>query len=317
MSTSGYHPGVVSIAVLRDPALNAPSGLACAFGAVWFTNIADHRIGRVRNRAIELFADPAGVVKLPANIFPGADGRVWFTSLGSDALGAIDPNSPDPAATITTFGLPPGSRPVALKSGPDKRLWFSLRGADAIGSLDPCEPNPADSVRLHRSPDIAEPAALFVTADGRVWWVNSATDTLGLLDPVTGDVTEIGDLPASPRAWAQSRAGALWLTSREPAGLMSFDPGDPAGTVRLVSDERLREPDGVSVGVDSAVWLVDSQANAVVRYDPATQAWEFHGGPPDVEGPFDIKPGPDPAELWFTNKAGNSLGWIPQAVQRD
>ncbi len=317
MSASGYHPFVVSIAVLRDPALNAPSGLVCASGAIWFTNIADHRIGRVRDGVVELFADPAGVVKLPANLFPGADGRVWFTSLGSDALGAIDPDAPDPAATIATFALPPGSRPVALKSGPDQRLWFSLRGAEAIGSLDPCAPSPADSVRLYRSPDIAEPAAVFVTSDGRVWWVNSATDTVGLLEPGSGDVTVIGDLPAGPRAWAQSPTGALWLTSREPAGLMSFDPADPAGTVRLVSDERLREPDGVWVGEDCVVWLVDSQANAVVRYDPAAQAWEFFGGPPDVEGPFDIEPGPDPAELWFTNKAGNSLGRISVAAQRD
>lgn len=297
---------MTSITVFSSPDLDAPSGVIEAFGDIWFTSIGNHLVGRVRDGVVQTFAGPPGAIRLPANIFPGTDGRVWFTALGSDALGAIDPDAPDPAATITTVALPSGSRPVALKSGPDGRLWFSLRGIDAIGSLEPSSPD--DSLQVFDSPTIAGPAALFVTRDGRVWWVNSSSDTVGVLDPSTGEVTAITVI-GSPRAWAQSTDGRLWLTTREPAGLLSFDPADPFNSAIHRTDSRVVEPDGVWVGRDGAVWFADTGANAIGRYLPASDQWSFIGAPPQVDGPFDIKEAADGA-LWFTNKAGNTLGRI-------
>jgi virginiamycin B lyase len=296
---------VVTISVVRSPALRAPSGIIAAAGDVWFTNIGDDTVGRVRDGAVETFADPAGAVKFPANIHPGADGRIWFTSLGSDALVAIDPADP---ASMVSYPLPPGSRPVALKSGPDGRLWFSLRGADAIGSLDPTAASPLDTLTVVRADTISGPAALFVTARGQIWWVNSANGTLGALDG--GTVTAVTPLKGSPRAWAQTPDGRLWVTTREPAGLLSFDPADPVESQVHVTDDCLCEPDGVWVGPDAALWFVDTAANAIVRHVPDGDDWQFFGGPPNVEGPFDIKAGPDGTDLWFTNKAGDSIGRI-------
>lgn len=301
---------MTTIRVFGDPALDGPSGVIAAAGDVWFTSIGNHRVGRVRDGRIETFADPADRVRLPANIFPGGDGRVWFTSLGSDALGAIDPASPDPASTIVTYALPAGSRPVALKSAPDGRLWFSLRGADALGSVDPGADDPAGSLRTVYSPTISGPAALFVTPDGRVWWVNSSTDTVGCLDTASGAVGVVEPPLGSPRAWTQTADGRLWLSTREPAGLWSFDPADPSGSARHVTHERLREPDGVWAGVDGAVWIADTAANTLAGYHPVTGRWHFAGGPPQVGGPFDIKAGPDDGNLWFTNKAGNTIGCL-------
>lgn len=308
-----YARRVTAITVLGSPELDAPSGLIHAFGDIWFTSIGNHRIGRVRDGVVQTFADAA--IKLPANIFPASDGRVWFTALGSDALGAVDPEAPDPSSTVVMYPLPEGSRPVALKSGPDGRLWFSLRGRDAVGALDPRAP--AGSLQLFDAPSIAGPAALFVTPDGAVWWVNSSSGTIGVLDPSTGAVSAI-PVPGSPRAWCQSADGRLWLTTRDPAGLLSFHPGDPFNAAAPVTDSRLVAPDGVWVGRDGAVWLADTGANAIGRYLPATDQWSFLGGLPHVNGPFDIKDGPDGA-LWFTNKAGNTIGRItppdPTAIE--
>lgn len=300
-----------AITVIRHPGLNAPSGIIAAADDIWFTNIGDDRIGRVRDRRVELFNAEPGVIRFPANIFPAADGRVWCTSLGSDALIALDPDSDDPASTITAYPLPPGSRPVALKASPDGRLWFSLRGADAIASIDPCAGDPSASLRLITGEGIAAPAALFVTADGRPWWVNAAS--IGTADPLTAEVTTVRELPAAPRAWTQADDGTLWLTTREPAGLQSFDPSDPSGTIRLFTHRDLTEPDGICTGVDGRLWFVDTARNRVgsVAADRASDhhAWEFVDSP-DVQGPFDIKPGPDPRVMWFTNKTGNSLGLL-------
>ncbi|HEX3459445.1 MAG TPA: hypothetical protein VHT49_00960, partial [Acidimicrobiales bacterium] len=87
----------------RTGTVDAPSGIIVVGGEVWFTSIANSRIGRVQveSGSVETFADPADRVRLPANIFPGSDGRVWFTCLGSDRLGSVDPSAPDPALTIT------------------------------------------------------------------------------------------------------------------------------------------------------------------------------------------------------------------------
>ncbi|MBX7451001.1 hypothetical protein GR927_23720 [Mycolicibacterium sp. 3033] len=295
-----------SITTVHHQGLNAPSGIIAADGDVWFTNIGDDRIGRVRDGQVQLFGAEPGVIRFPANIFPAADGRVWFTSLGSDALVAIDPRSPDPATTITSYPLPAGSRPVALKSAPDGRLWFTLRGIDAIGSLDPCADDPAATLRVITGNGIASPSALFVTTDGQPWWVNAGS--LGSCDPRTDEVTIVAPPVATPRAWTQGDGGTLWLTTREPAGLLSFDPANPTDTMRLFTHPELREPDGICTGADGRLWFVDSAIDAVVGHTPGKGSWDYLGAPPDVQGPFDIKPGPDPAVMWFTNKGGNSIG---------
>jgi virginiamycin B lyase len=118
-------------------------------------------------------------VHLPANLYPGADERIWFTSLGSDRIGRIDPGADDPAQTLQTFTAPGISKPVAIKTAADGRIWFSLRGADALGCVDPLASHPIATLQLVRGEAVAAPAAIFPAADGRVWWVNGAMRPAG------------------------------------------------------------------------------------------------------------------------------------------
>jgi virginiamycin B lyase len=88
-----------------------------------------------------------------------------------------------------------------------------------------------------------------------------------------------------------------------------------------VTDGRLRAPDGVWVGADGGVWFADTAADAIGRYQPGAVgagAWRFTGEPPEADGPFDIKAGPDPDDgtPWFTNKSGNSLAGSPRTADR-
>ena len=48
----------------------------------------------------------AGELRGPANLFPGADGRIWFTCPGADRIGRIDPSAADPQATLTAVSAP-------------------------------------------------------------------------------------------------------------------------------------------------------------------------------------------------------------------
>ncbi|WP_182357281.1 Vgb family protein [Tomitella gaofuii] len=325
-----------SIDVFRDPEnlIESPCGIIAAGDDVWFTSIANDRVGRVRPAGgvrlpgsgavrIETFADPHGRMRLPANLFPDADGRIRVTCLGSDSVAAIDPHAADPASTITAIRHPDLRGPVAIKSAPTGLLWFSLRGADAIGSLDPRAPDPAATVATVRSGLIADPSALFVDAHGLVWWVNAATATIGRLDPSArrpvDTVARFGPWPryGAPRAWAPGASddtGELWVTTQNEPGLLRIAPtarGAAPGPLAATwyTDPPLRTPDGVWTAPDGTVWLADTDGDALVRFTPATGRWERFTAP-GVEGPFDIKPGPEPAYLWFTNKRGGSIGRI-------
>ncbi|WP_433782625.1 virginiamycin B lyase family protein [Actinomycetospora sp. CA-101289] len=319
--------GDIEVVTDGSGGVDQPTGVIGAFGEVWFTSIANGRIGRVvgATRQIETFADPAGGVALPANLFPGADGRLWFTCLGSNRLGALDPRAPDIAASIRTYADPRLDKPVALKAGPDRRLWLTLRGSASVGAFDPTAPDPLATLRTFTAPSIAEPSALFVHPDGGVWWVNAGTGTLGALDSRAPDPTttirSFGPWPGrgTPRAWAMDSEGRLWVTTQDRPGLLAFDPRrlDGPEPFSWWTDDRLGTPDGVWLGGDGAVWAVDTARNAIVRYDPRAaegQRWSSFGAPPQVQGPFDIK-SPDPADgwLWFTNKDGNSLARIRTA----
>lgn len=78
--------------------------------------------------------------------------------------------------------------------------------------------------------------------------------------------------------------------------------------------------DSAGFGTDRSVWFVDTAANRIGSYQPgggkaddrAGDAWRFFGKPPQVDGPFDIKPSADDSDgtLWFTNKTGNTIGRI-------
>jgi virginiamycin B lyase len=316
--------GTIEDVVDLAGAVDQPTGIIGAFGDVWFTSIANGRVGRVvvADRRIETFADPAGGIALPANIFPGADGRVWFTCLGSNRLGALDPRAADVAASIRTYADPRLEKPVALKAGPDGRLWFTLRGSQSLGVLDPRGADPLATLQTFTSPSVAEPSALFVHPGGGVWWVNAGTGTLGTLDSRAPDpgttFRSFGPWPAwgSPRAWTIDPDGRLWVTTQDRPGILAFHPGrlDNPEPFSWWTDDRLGSPDGVWFGRDGVPWAVDTVKNAIVRFDvgaSGSAAWTVFGAPPKVQGPFDIK-SVDPTDgwLWFTNKTGNSLARI-------
>ncbi|MEZ5157933.1 MAG: hypothetical protein R2687_03780 [Candidatus Nanopelagicales bacterium] len=288
--------------LFKHPEISAPTGIIEGPGGeVWFTSIGNNRLGRVcADGVVQTFADPAGELLLPANLYPGSDGRMWFTALGSNAVGSIDPSAADPATTIELVTHPGLQKPVAIKGDEAGHLWCTLRGADAVARIDPAEPVPV----VFEDPSIADPSALFIAAH-RVFWVNARTSTIGWLAPDTGEVAAVDPGCGTLRAWAIGEDGRLWLTTREPAGLLVLDPTRPTD-FHWVAGDGLSAPDGVwqTRGI---LWIADTDANAIVAYDPSANTWERLGEPPAVDGPFDIKAATE-GSLWFTNKTGNSIG---------
>lgn len=113
--------------------------VAAPDGSIWFAELPGE-LGRLdpRTGAIQEFAVPAIVSGASASgvygLAVGADGTIWFTDVGDNAVGQFQPSSeqftfyPIPTAESTPFGL-------ALDSS--KNVWFTegAPGANAVGML--------------------------------------------------------------------------------------------------------------------------------------------------------------------------------------
>ena len=283
-------------------------------GWVWFTSPGTDRVGRIdpATGAIDTFTDPGGELRGPANIIPGADGKLWFSCPTTDLVGRIDPAAPDPQATLTTFTAPGLRNPVAIKSAADGRIWVSLRAADSLAAIDPRADDPGSSTLVVTHPAIDLPAAIFPTGD-RLWFTNTGSPGIGSLDPTADDpagTVSVFTPPGEPalRAWAQDRAGRLWISTRNPGGIARFDPADPLGSWRHVTGPDFAAPDGNALGADDGIWAVDSERNALLRIDTESGDTETILDP-TIGAPFDLKPGPG-RTLWFTNRSTPTIGRV-------
>ena len=202
---------------------------------------------------------------------------------------------------------------MAIKSASDGRVWVSLRAANALAGIDPLADDPGASTVLVRHPLIDGPAAIFPASDGRLWFTTTGRPGIGSLDPAAAEPASTVALLTPPgvpalRAWAQDRAGRLWITTRAPGGVACFDPADPAGSWQPLAGPEFGAPDGATLGPDGAIWVVDTERNAVVRIDPDTGQVTAVTDPA-FAAPFDLKPGPG-TTLWFTNRGAPTIGRI-------
>jgi streptogramin lyase len=72
----------------------APSGVIRGpDDRIWFTAIGNDRLGRVdpNTGQIDVYADPAGALHLPANVYPGPDDRSGSRAWRAIALGGSIP----------------------------------------------------------------------------------------------------------------------------------------------------------------------------------------------------------------------------------
>src|SRR5437764_4469642 len=67
----------------------------------------------------------------PDTIVAGADGALWFTEVGGNAIGRVTITG-----TVSEYAIPTaGSQPYGLTAGPDGALWPSEADGNKIGRL--------------------------------------------------------------------------------------------------------------------------------------------------------------------------------------
>jgi virginiamycin B lyase len=167
-------------------------------GALWFTEQAATRIGRVTTSgSFSFFPLPSGGNTY--GIAVGPDGRIWFTerTVNAPQIGAITTTG-----TITEYPLPSDENPTAIAAGPDGRLWFNT-GQKRVGAIT------TDGVEAEY-PTPHEARSLTPGPDGRVWFTE--VTAVAAISP-TGAVSEYPVSTSNPqlRGITTGPDGALWF----------------------------------------------------------------------------------------------------------
>jgi streptogramin lyase len=145
--------------------MREPRGItAGSDGNIWFTNYANHSIGRITPAGVvSSFTDPA--ILYPGQIVAGADGNLWFTN--SFDIGRITVDG-----VVSTFGGVDVYR-YGIAAGPDGNLWLTTYSSPfdtttAIGRL-----TPSGVVSNFTDPGIVEPTGMAAGPDGDLWFTNA------------------------------------------------------------------------------------------------------------------------------------------------
>lgn len=279
-----------------------PLGLADdTTGDIWFTDVgttkaigmADPRTGKITEYALDANRRPWAITYNPA------DKRLWFTdqsASGTDpAIGALDPNTIDPAThrpKVSLYrGLNPGSAPEGIAVDAKGDIWFTDDNdpKPAIGTISPT------SHVIHEYPTgVAGSLPRGITAgqppDTNLYFADERTvltngrsrngargdGLIGVIHPTGGSpvIAEFsiadngGNAGSVPEGLAADNAGHVWFT--DDGMIKTIGMIDPVtGAITEASDSSIRltgtsAPIGillVTSGHAKGLWFTDQFPN--------------------------------------------------------
>jgi virginiamycin B lyase len=251
------------------------------------------------------------------NSFPhdpalGADGSLWYTGMGSNTLGRLNPQTGEireypleisdsgphglvadkegniwftanfkgyigrlnqETGKITTYKLPPPARDPHTPVFDGKgMLWFTVQQGNMIGRLDPKTGHV--EIRPLPIPD-SRPYGIAVNSEGIAFFCELGANRLASIDPDTMRITEY-PLPrnARPRRLAIT-ADIVYFTDYASGKLGRFNPADNKVIEWNSPGGPTSKPYGMAITPDGAVWYSESGVtpNTIVRFDPKTQTF--------------------------------------------
>ena len=272
-------------------------------GALWFTEGAANKIGRITTAGV---LTEFAVQGNPSGITSGPDGALWFTEPNAGKIGRISV-----AGAITEYPLAANSRPSQITRGADGALWFTDQDRNTIGRITTA------GVFSEFAIPTAGSGLWGITSgpDGNVWFAeqtgNPTTQgSRGAVGRITpeGAIAEFrSSIPeATPVAIVAGPDGNLWFTEFNAHRIGRITPeGLVTESERLPGE--IRGPVTITVGPDGALWFVDDLI-AYGKVSRITTSWnlsEFVIPSADVRSQG-ITTGAD-GNLWFTDRVGNKI----------
>jgi streptogramin lyase len=305
-------------------------------GAVWFTEFAGNKIGRLgTDGTFTEYPIPTPGAQAD-DMAVGPDGNLWFAETAGNKIGRITT-----AGVIDEFdGLPPASRPTAVAAGADGNVWFTERAlttpSGRIGSI-----TPTGVITTYPLPSNGHPLTIAAGSDGALWFTESPGNRIGRIDPATGVVSEFPVPTPQSAPWEITGGpdGNLWFTELlgNKIGRITTDgtitefplatPVSQPNTIRPgtdpnPADDCAFQQDALgnaaffarysdfgdcvtALATTKTLWFTEQAANRVAQITTDGQIFEF---PLPTAGsqPGGITQSSD-GDMWFTEFAGNAI----------
>ena len=303
-------------------------------GALWFTEAAGNKIGRITTDGTITNEYPVPTVASGLDdIAIGPDGNPWFAESAGNRIGSIDPSG-----TITESApLAPGSQPISVVAGPDGSAWFTEHGTGKVGRLA------SDGTLTEYSTGITgRPLVITTGPDGNLWFTESPGNKIGRLDPTVGVTQEftVPTVQSAPWEIASGPDGALWFTERVAGkiGRITTDgaiseyaiptPNSMPNTIRTGPDpnpakdcgfqretmgEEAFEAEYANFGdcvsrlaTTQTLWFSEDRGNRIAQITTDGEVFEFPPLAPNAR-PGGLGEGAD-GNVWFAEFGGNKIG---------
>jgi virginiamycin B lyase len=242
-------------------------------GGVWFSaqrsghlGWFDPKTGKTELIALGPGASPHGVIQ-------GPDKAAWLTDGGQQAIARVG----WPERQVRLFKLPEGTPYANLNTcafDGDGDLWFTGQSG-VVGKLA----LKTGTVTVKDAPRGRGPYGICATPAGDIWWCSLAGSFIAQIDRRSGE-SRIVEPPTkgqgARRVWSDS-AGRIWVSEWNSGNVSMHDPrARTAGGLWKTWKLPGASPRTYAVYVDEKdkVWLSDFGANTVVRFDPASEAFE-------------------------------------------
>lgn len=147
-------------------------------GQLWFLAPVKHYIGELSaNGAVVVHRGPSiqGRDYTPVGVTVGADGNLWTTDTGHNAIYRFDTRS----KAFKRFDVPtPQAQPQAIAAGADGNVWFTMFAVRKVGRI-----TPQGAITEYSLGDLGggAPRGIVGTADGTIWVATSGRTAVRIL----------------------------------------------------------------------------------------------------------------------------------------
>ncbi|HTX34984.1 MAG TPA: DUF4214 domain-containing protein [Bryobacteraceae bacterium] len=262
-------------------------------GALWFTENAANKIGRITTGgAITEYPIPTANSG-PYSIAAGPDAALWFTEANSGKIGRVTTGG-----GFSEFPLPSASSyPIGVIAGEDGALWFTEWVGNKIGRI-----TTTGSIAEYSVPTAnATPNIITTGPDGNLWFTEFNGGKVGSIS-TTGNFGEYTVPAASqPSGIITGPDGALWFVWN----INSIGRITTGGSFTQYNDPGAVGGYGITAALDGALWFDGN--NNIGRITTAGSISQY---PASVGvGPVFLTVGSDGA-VWFTESSDNAIGSI-------
>lgn len=242
------------------------------------------------------------VSDIPVGVAAAADGTVWFTLEGADAIGLLR----DGEIVKLAKGVD-SVEPLGLAVDGSGRAWYTEAPRQQVSRASP----DGSIASFALATPVARLGRLAVAPSGDVWFAETSLVSVTHLKDgrltrhIVGSFGGPSPMDAAPFGVAIAPDGAVWATLQSANKLLRIATGGEKLAVDVPT--RTSGLGDVAIGADGAVWFLELAANKVGRF--AHGRFEEFSVPTPRAGLTALAVAPDGA-AWFTELRSGRLGRI-------